>query len=102
MKRSAREFWSILDNANYYKRQDILEKIEQSLLNIQLCSLPAYSSDLNLIGLVWHSCKEFIAHRLFKSINQLQEILERLLNQGKLIINWSRNIQNKGNKIIAN
>ena len=91
----------ILDNASYHKRQDILEKIAQSLPNIQLCFLPAYSPDLNLIELVWHSCKEFIAHRLFESVNQLQEILKRLLNQGELIINWSRSIQNKGNKVIA-
>ncbi len=91
----------ILDNASYHKRQDIIEKIEQTLPNIQLCFLPTYSPDFNLIELVWHSCKEFIAHRLFESVNQLQEILERLLNQGELIINWSRNIRNKGNKVIA-
>ena len=91
----------ILDNASYHKRQDILEKIEQSLPNIQLCFLPAYSPDLNLIELVWHSCKEFIAHRLFESVNKLQELLNRLLNQGELIINWSRSIQNKGNKAIT-
>ncbi len=64
--------------------------------------MPAYSPDFNLIELVWHSCKEFIAHRLFESINQFQEILEKLLNQGELVINWNRNIQNKGNKTIAN
>ena len=92
----------ILDNASYHKRQDILKKIEQSLPNIQLCFLPAYSPDFNLIELVWHSCKEFIAHRLFECVDQLQEILERLLNQGELVINWNRIIQNKGNKVIAN
>ena len=91
----------ILDNASYHKRQDILEEIAQSLPNIQLCFLPAYSPDLNLIELVWHSCKEFIAHRLFESVSQLQENLELLLNQGELIINWSKSIQNKGNKVIA-
>lgn len=91
----------ILDNASYHKRQDIIEKIEQSLPNIQLCFLPAYSPDLNLIELVWHSCKEFIAHRLFESVNQLQEILEKLLNGGELLIEWHKNIQNKGNKVIA-
>ena len=47
----------ILDNASYHKRQDIIEKIEQLLPNIHLCFLPAYSPDLNLIELVWHSCK---------------------------------------------
>ncbi|PSB25299.1 hypothetical protein C7B70_24925 [Chlorogloea sp. CCALA 695] len=35
----------------------MLKKIEQSLPNIQLCFLPAYSPDFNLIELVWHSCK---------------------------------------------
>ena len=91
----------ILDNARYHKRQDIIDKIKQALPNIQLCFLPAYSPDLNLIELVWHSCKEFIAHRLFESTNQLQGILERLLNQGELVINWNRNIYNKGNNLIA-
>ena len=92
----------ILDNASYHKRQDIVDQIEQVLPNIQLCFLPTYSPDLNLIELVWHSCKEFIAHRLFESVNQLQEILGRLLNKGELVINWHRSIQNKGNKAIAN
>ena len=91
----------ILDNASYHKRQDIIDKIAQSVPNIHLCFLPAYSPDLNLIELVWNSCKEFIDPRLFKSVNQLEEILDRLLNQGELVINWNRNIQNKGNKVIA-
>ena len=78
-----------------------MDKIEQSLPNIQLCFLPANSPDFNLIELVWHSCKEFIAHRLFESVNQLQEILNKLLNQGEIIISWSRSIQNKGNRAIA-
>ena len=92
----------ILDNASYHKRQDIIDKIEQTLPNIQLCFLPAYSPDFNLIELVWHSCKEFIAHRLFQSVKQLEEILKRLLNDGELVINWNRKIRNKGNKAIAN
>ena len=41
----------ILDNASYHKRQDILDKVEQELPNIQLCFLPAYSPDFNLIEL---------------------------------------------------
>ena len=92
----------ILDNASYHKRQDIAEQIEQALPNIQLCFLPPYSPGLNLIELLWHSCKEFIAHRLFTSVNQLREIIDRLLNQGKLVINWNRKIRRKGNKVIAN
>ena len=91
----------ILDNASYHKRQDILDKVEQELPNIQLCFLPAYSPDFNLIELVWHSCKEFIAHRLFQSVNQLKELLKRLLNDGELVINWNRRIRNKGNIVIA-
>lgn len=46
----------ILDNASYHKRQDIIDKIEQTLPNIHLCYLPPYSPDFNLIELVWHSC----------------------------------------------
>ena len=92
----------ILDNASYHKRQDIIDKIEQILPNIHLCYLPAYSPDLNLTELVWHSCKEFIAHRLFKSVEQLKELLNSLLNNGELVINWNRKLQNKGNRVIAN
>ena len=67
----------ILDNVSYHKRQDIVAQIEQVLPNTQLCFLPADSPDLNLIELVWHSCKEFIAHRLFQSVEQLKELLKR-------------------------
>jgi transposase len=91
----------ILDNASYHKRLDIREKIAQELPNITLEFLPAYSPDLNIIELVWHSCKEYIAHRLFKSVDELKELLEKLLNQGELIIKWNRKVKNKGNKHIA-
>jgi transposase len=40
--------------------------------NLILEYLPEYSPGLNLIELVWHSAKEFIAHRLFKSVDLLQ------------------------------
>ncbi len=91
----------ILDNASYHKKKDILVKIENNLPNLQLYFLPAYSPDYNLIELVWHSAKEYIAHRLFKSISDLQALLNRLLNEGELIIKWYRKIKNKGNIIIA-
>ena len=91
----------ILDNASYHKRLDIPEKINKELSNIILEFLPAYSSDLNIIELVWHSCKEYIAHRLFPSVAELEELLERLLNQGELLIKWQRKIKNKGNAFIA-
>lgn len=91
----------VLDNASYHKKQEILAKIERNLPNIQLDFLPAYSPDFNLIELIWHSAKEYIAHRLFKSVSELRELLDRMLNQGGLIIKWQRQIKNKGNAIIA-
>jgi len=33
-----------------------------------------------LIELVWHSAKEYIANRLFKSIEELEVLLHKLLN----------------------
>jgi transposase len=91
----------ILDNASFHKRGDIIEEIEKNLPNIQLEFLPAYSPDYNLIELVWHSSKEYIAGRLFESIDQLQNLLDRLLNEGKLEIKWSRKLKNKGNLVNA-
>lgn len=91
----------ILDNASYHKRLDIRDKITKELPKIMLEFLPAYSPDMNLIELVWHSCKEFIAHRLFQSVEELEALLERLLNQGELIIRWQRTIKNNGNALIA-
>ncbi len=75
----------ILDNASYHKRRDICAEIEKNLPNIILDYLPAYSPDYNLIELVWHSCKKYIAHRLFQSVAELKSLLDRLLNDGELI-----------------
>ena len=91
----------ILDNASYHRRLDIMEKIKENLPNIILDFLAAYSPDMNIIELVWHSCKEYIAHRLFQSVDELKILLERLLNQGELVIKWQRKIKNKGNAFIA-
>ena len=91
----------ILDNASFHKKKDILIKIEAEMPNIILEFLPAYSPDYNLIELVWHSAKEYIAHRLFESVEQLQELLEQLLNQGTLTIKWERQIKNKGNAVYS-
>ncbi len=91
----------ILDNASFHKRNDITEIIEQELPNIQLEFLPAYSPDYNLIELVWHSSKEYIAGRLFETVDELQDLLDRLLNQGELEIKWSRKLKNKGNLVDA-
>lgn len=91
----------ILDNASYHKRQDITAEINKNFANIILEFLPAYSPDFNLIELVWHSCKEYISHRLFQSIAELEEMLNKLLNEGELIIKWGRKIKNKGNAVNA-
>lgn len=79
----------------------MLAELETNLPNIQLYFLPPYSPDYNLIELVWHSGKEYIAHRLFQSVEQLKNLLDRLLNQGQLIIKWHRIVKNKGNAVIA-
>ena len=63
--------------------------------------MPAYSPDYNLIELVWHSAKEYIAHRLFKSVEELSALLQRLLNEGEMVIKWDRKIKNKGNAILS-
>ena len=89
----------ILDNASFHKKEEIFKKIEQEIPNIHLEFLPEYSPDYNLIELVWHSSKEYIANRLFKSIEELEFLLHRLLNEGELIIKWERKIKNKGNSV---
>jgi transposase len=91
----------ILDNASYHKRKDILAQIEAEMPNLILEFLPPYSPDYNLIELVWHSAKEYIAHRLFESVSQLEELLNKLLNQGGLIIKWERKVKNKGNAVYS-
>ncbi len=91
----------ILDNASFHKKEDILKKIAQEMPNLILEFLPPYSPDYNLAELVWHSAKEYLAHRLFKSVEQLESILHKLLNEGELIIKWGRKLKNKGNAVNA-
>jgi transposase len=95
------EILIILDNASIHKKKEILEKIQQEMPNIKLEFLPEYSPDYNLIELVWHSAKEYVANRLFKSIEELEELLNRLLNEGELVINWGRKLKNKGESVNA-
>ncbi len=89
----------ILDNASFHKKAEILIDIEKNLPNIILEFLPAYSPDYNLIELVWHSAKEYIAHREFENKEQLLKIVNHLLNEGGLTINWSKKLKNKGNLV---
>ena len=91
----------ILDNASIHKKKDIVNKIAENMPNLILEYLPEYSPDLNLIELVWHSTKEFIAHRLFKLVEDLESQLHQLLNEGGLIIKWNRKLKNKGNSVNA-
>ena len=87
----------ILDNASFHECKDILAIISEEFPNFVLEFLPAYSPDYDIIELVWHSCKEYITYRLFKSVDELQALLDELLNQGELLINWHWKIKNKGN-----
>ncbi|AKV68276.1 Mobile element protein [Microcystis panniformis FACHB-1757] len=73
--------------------------MEKELPNIRLEFLPAYSPDYNLIELVWHSAKEYIANREFENKEELEKVVNQLLNEGGLIIKWSRKIKNKGNAV---
>ena len=89
----------ILDNASFHKKKEIVENIEKNLPNIRLEYLPVYSPDYNLIELVWHSAKEYIAHREFENKEQLAKTVNQLLNEGGLVINWSKKFKNKGELI---
>ncbi len=75
--------------------------INKNLPNILLEFLPAYSPDYNLIELVWHSAKEYIAHREFQNKEELAKVVDRLLNDGGLTIDWSKKIKNKGELVNA-
>jgi transposase len=91
----------ILDNASFHKKEEYIKKIEAEMPNIHLEYLPEYSPDYNLIELVWHSAKEYIAGRLFESIEDLEFLLHKLLNEGDLVMKWGRKLKNKGNAIIT-
>jgi len=90
----------ILDNASFHKKQEIIDEITKEMPNIILEFLPAYSPDYNLMELVWHSAKEYIANKLFKSLEELESLIHKLLNEGELTIRWGRKIKNKGISII--
>lgn len=81
----------VIDNASIHKTKEFLERINKEMPNLILEFLPEYSPDYNLIELVWHSAKEFIANRLFSSLEELESLLNKLINEGELIINWNRN-----------
>ena len=76
----------IFDNASFHKKEEYLKKIETEMPNLHLEFLPENSPDYNLTELVWSSTKEYIAHRLFTSIEELEYLVHRLLNEGQLII----------------
>ena len=91
----------ILDNASFHKKAEYIEKIEAEMPNLHLEFLPEYSPDYNLIELVWHSTKEYVANRLFTSIEELEYLLHQLLNEGQLVIKWGRKLKNKGDAFIT-
>jgi transposase len=91
----------ILDNASCHKNREMLDKIAKEMPNLIVEFLPEYSPDYNLVELVWHSVKEYIANKLFRSIEELELLLHKLLNEGELIIKWGRKLKNKGNAVNA-
>ena len=76
-----------------------MQKIAAEMPNLIIEFLPPYSPDYNLVELVWHSTKEYIANRLFESIEKLELVLNDLLNEGGLIMKWDRKLKNKGNAV---
>ena len=95
------KFVIILDNASFHKKAEILQKIAAEMPNLIIEFLPKYSPDYNLVELVGHSAKEYVANRLFESIEKLESLLNKLLNEGELIMKWDRKIKNKGNLVNA-
>ena len=95
------KFVIILDNASFHKKAEILQRIAAEMPNLIIEFLPKYSPDYNLVELVWHSAKEYVANRLFESIERLECLLNKLLNEGELIRKWNRKIKNKGNLVNA-
>ena len=89
----------VLDNASFHKKKEILARIKQEMPNLILEFLPPYSPDYNIVELVGHSVKEYLAHRLFKSVEELECLLHKLLNEGDLIITWGIKLKNKGNAV---
>jgi transposase len=89
----------ILDNASLHKKEETLQKIASEMPNLIIEFLPPYSPDYNLVELVWHSTKEYIANRLFESLEKLELVLNDLLNEGGLIMRWDRKLKNKGNAV---
>ena len=66
---------------------------------LSIIIMPAYRS--NAVITTYLPLPEYIAHKLFKSVTELKKLLEKLLNQGELIIKWGRKIKNKGNAAVA-
>jgi transposase len=89
----------ILDNASFHKKEETLQKIAAEMPNLIIEFLPPYSPEYNLVELVWHSAKEYIANRLFESIEKLELVLNNLLNEEGLIMKWDRKLKNKGNAV---
>ena len=40
-----------------------------------------------------------IAHREFETKEELEKVVNKLLNEGEFIIDWSRKLKNKGNAV---
>ena len=92
------KFVIILDNASFHEKAETLQKIASEMPNLIIEFLPKYSPEYNLVELVWHFAKEYVANRLFEFIEKLESLLHKLLNEGELMMKWNRKIKNKGTK----
>jgi ubiquinone/menaquinone biosynthesis C-methylase UbiE len=84
LQRLHRRFVEFLDKSNAESFYQLLKLFYQELITEWV------AAGNDLIELVWHLAKEFIANRLFKSIEELEYLLHQLLNEGQLIIMMSQ------------
>ena len=73
-----------------------------SLVSAPCAAIPELAFYLRCVSqsavtLLYYSCRRSTAHRLFQSVDELKSLLDKLLNQGELVIKWHRQIKNKGN-----
>ncbi len=90
----------ILDNASIHKKEEFTEKIKLEMPNLVwsfYLSIAGLQS--GRIGLAFS--KRVHLKSLFKSIEDLEALINKLLNEGELAINWHRKVKNKGSAIDA-
>ena len=72
---------------------------EENFSNLTSHSIPIQKIVIILDNVSFHKKEEYIANQLFKSLEELELLLHRLLNEGELVVKWGGKIKNKGNSI---